>query len=680
MVRRVAARRPGVVLDVAHPYLGDRPARPHGVRRGAGARRRDGPGRRRALPVAAGHPGADGASRRPARCRRSASASAASCSRWRAGERWPRGATARSSVSCRCGCARRRRRPALRRPGRHRVGGAVALGGDQPRCPSRAVWLVDGDATRTRRSGSARAAWGVQGHPEVTADIASAWAREDSPLLLAAGPRPGVAGRGGARRGARADEDVAARGDAVRGAGGRTRDGRRLTGTSVGDRDGGGRDSSSTARLARAGFAEPDKAARRARVADLAGRRRRGAGRCARADRRPRCRAACRWTQLAGRLTGPGRRCRAPSSPTRGRADRLLAVLGASPALADHLLRHPDDWRAAADAQLQPPSALRGLMLAAVRADDGDVAAGRPAGARRDGRPARRLPAGADRHRGARPHRRRPGRRRRGRARRPRRSDAWRRPSRSPGPSCRLGAPECRLAVIAMGKCGGRELNYVSDVDVVFVAEAVGDVRGDDRAPRRRRCWRRRMMRVCSASTGEGTIWPVDAALRPEGKAGPAGAHAGEPRRLLRAVGQDVGVPGAAQGPPGRRRPRARLAVRRVASRRWSGTRPGATTSSWTCRRCAAGSSRRCPPTRAAASSSSDPAACGTSSSPCSCCSSCTAAPTTGCAARTRWRRWRRCRPTATSGATTPPSWTAPTGSCARWSTACSCTGSGVRM
>ena len=28
-----------------------------------------------------------------------------------------------------------------------------------------------------------------------------------------------------------------------------------------------------------------------------------------------------------------------------------------------------------------------------------------------------------------------------------------------------------RFAVIAMGKCGGRELNYVSDVDVVYVVE-----------------------------------------------------------------------------------------------------------------------------------------------------------------------------------------------------------------
>src|SRR5690606_13272091 len=32
----------------------------------------------------------------------------------------------------------------------------------------------------------------------------------------------------------------------------------------------------------------------------------------------------------------------------------------------------------------------------------------------------------------------------------------------------------CRLAVIGMGKCGGHELNYVSDVDVVFVAEPNG--------------------------------------------------------------------------------------------------------------------------------------------------------------------------------------------------------------
>ena len=71
-----------------------------------------------------------------------------------------------------------------------------------------------------------------------------------------------------------------------------------------------------------------------------------------------------------------------------------------------------------------------------------------------------------------------------------------------------------RLAVIAMGKCGGRELNYVSDVDVVFVAEPA------DAAPAASAV-AAAMMRACSETTPEGSIWPVDAALRPEGKAGP---------------------------------------------------------------------------------------------------------------------------------------------------------------
>ena len=78
----------------------------------------------------------------------------------------------------------------------------------------------------------------------------------------------------------------------------------------------------------------------------------------------------------------------------------------------------------------------------------------------------------------------------------------------------------CRLGVIAMGKCGGRELNYVSDVDVVFVAEAA-DGADEAAALRAATALASTMMRICSATTGEGTIWPVDAALRPEGKAGP---------------------------------------------------------------------------------------------------------------------------------------------------------------
>ena len=82
------------------------------------------------------------------------------------------------------------------------------------------------------------------------------------------------------------------------------------------------------------------------------------------------------------------------------------------------------------------------------------------------------------------------------------------------------GAADCRLAIIAMGKCGGRELNYVSDVDVLFVAEPLA---GEPELPALKTATQlaAATMRICSAHTGEGTLWPVDAALRPEGKTGP---------------------------------------------------------------------------------------------------------------------------------------------------------------
>ncbi|HEV3171949.1 MAG TPA: bifunctional [glutamine synthetase] adenylyltransferase/[glutamine synthetase]-adenylyl-L-tyrosine phosphorylase, partial [Actinocrinis sp.] len=96
------------------------------------------------------------------------------------------------------------------------------------------------------------------------------------------------------------------------------------------------------------------------------------------------------------------------------------------------------------------------------------------------------------------------------------------------------GVAPCRLAVIGMGKCGARELNYVSDVDVVFVAEPVRPGEGiggagevpatqvdETEALRTATRLASRMMRLCSESTPEGSIWQVDAALRPEGRSGP---------------------------------------------------------------------------------------------------------------------------------------------------------------
>src|SRR4029453_16829235 len=76
-------------------------------------------------------------------------------------------------------------------------------------------------------------------------------------------------------------------------------------------------------------------------------------------------------------------------------------------------------------------------------------------------------------------------------------------------------AVPCRLAVIALGKTGGRELNYVSDVDVVFVAEPVDP--SDPEPPALSSASRvaAALMRICREAA-----WEVDAALRPEGKAG----------------------------------------------------------------------------------------------------------------------------------------------------------------
>ncbi len=78
----------------------------------------------------------------------------------------------------------------------------------------------------------------------------------------------------------------------------------------------------------------------------------------------------------------------------------------------------------------------------------------------------------------------------------------------------------CRLAVVAMGKCGGHELNYVSDVDVIFVGEAV-DGAEEGKALQAATRLASHLMRICSETTVEGTIWPVDANLRPEGRNGP---------------------------------------------------------------------------------------------------------------------------------------------------------------
>jgi glutamate-ammonia-ligase adenylyltransferase len=211
-----------------------------------------------------------------------------------------------------------------------------------------------------------------------------------------------------------------------------------------------------------------------------------------------------------------------------GSAMRLLSVLGASRALGEHLLRHPEHWLEVTDPTLgstRPAAyAMRASLLRAVCADP---EAATPVSTLGDSESldalrveyrrlllrlaARDLAHGLGMDDVA-----------------AELSDlaAGTLEAALAVARARVGETStcCRLAVIAMGKCGGHELNYVSDVDVIFVAEpAVGDTGdGDEQvALRTASQLATQLMRVCSDHTAEGTIWPVDAGLRPEGRSGP---------------------------------------------------------------------------------------------------------------------------------------------------------------
>ena len=89
------------------------------------------------------------------------------------------------------------------------------------------------------------------------------------------------------------------------------------------------------------------------------------------------------------------------------------------------------------------------------------------------------------------------------------------------------------FAIIAMGKCGARELNYISDVDVMYVvaardgaghpASGAGHCAGLDEAAAVRvgNALAGAISRTIFAPEREPGLWEVDANLRPEGKDGP---------------------------------------------------------------------------------------------------------------------------------------------------------------
>lgn len=78
------------------------------------------------------------------------------------------------------------------------------------------------------------------------------------------------------------------------------------------------------------------------------------------------------------------------------------------------------------------------------------------------------------------------------------------------------------LAIIAMGKTGARELNYISDVDVVYVARSLDPQLSEAQMLEISQKLAAFVARAVSKPGGrEKSLWELDANLRPEGKDGP---------------------------------------------------------------------------------------------------------------------------------------------------------------
>ncbi|HVT91291.1 MAG TPA: hypothetical protein VHD76_00495 [Bryobacteraceae bacterium] len=81
---------------------------------------------------------------------------------------------------------------------------------------------------------------------------------------------------------------------------------------------------------------------------------------------------------------------------------------------------------------------------------------------------------------------------------------------------------ECGMSVIALGKLGGRELNYSSDIDLMFVYSANGDTDGPERISNKEFYKRvaNRLTELLSTYTSQGMCYRVDLRLRPDGSLG----------------------------------------------------------------------------------------------------------------------------------------------------------------
>ncbi|HXE95424.1 MAG TPA: bifunctional [glutamate--ammonia ligase]-adenylyl-L-tyrosine phosphorylase/[glutamate--ammonia-ligase] adenylyltransferase [Dongiaceae bacterium] len=85
------------------------------------------------------------------------------------------------------------------------------------------------------------------------------------------------------------------------------------------------------------------------------------------------------------------------------------------------------------------------------------------------------------------------------------------------------GAAEAHLAIIALGKLGGGELNYHSDLDIIFVYDHKGYTDGEKQTSNHEYFAKlaQKIISILTMQTREGYVYKIDTRLRPSGNAGP---------------------------------------------------------------------------------------------------------------------------------------------------------------
>ncbi|MEQ1801810.1 MAG: bifunctional [glutamate--ammonia ligase]-adenylyl-L-tyrosine phosphorylase/[glutamate--ammonia-ligase] adenylyltransferase [Gammaproteobacteria bacterium] len=107
-------------------------------------------------------------------------------------------------------------------------------------------------------------------------------------------------------------------------------------------------------------------------------------------------------------------------------------------------------------------------------------------------------------------------------------------------PRAEDGSP-CGPGVIAMGKLGGHELNFSSDVDLVFVFSGPGETDGARSISNEEyfRLLAQRVIDLLSRNTADGFVYRVDVRLRPFGSAGPLAVSVAALENYLQQNGRD---------------------------------------------------------------------------------------------------------------------------------------------